>query len=155
MTVGAVTDAVLTIDPATNMYTFKLDADGDIETADFFDTSILYSIFGERRANEDEISDASRRRGWIGNEGKDFENGSKLWLFEQARATVSNFNRIEDEIKKSLQWLVDDGHAVAIEGVSVTNDTTKGRLVLELNIRRSRDKIDRRLFDLWDNTGII
>jgi len=114
VTVNAVTDAVLTIDPATLLYDINLDAQGDIETADFFDTSILYSIFGERRANKDEVLDARFRRGWIGSEGKDFENGSKLWLFEQSRITATNLARIADEVKKSLQWLVDDGFAVSL-----------------------------------------
>jgi len=67
MTIGTVTDAVLTIDNITQLYDINIDAQGDIETADFFDTSILYSLFGERRANKDEIVDASLRRGWIGN----------------------------------------------------------------------------------------
>lgn len=153
MTIGTVTDAVLTIDNITQLYDINIDAQGDIETADFFDTSILYSLFGERRANKDEIVDASLRRGWIGNESKDFENGSKLWLFEQARATVTNFGRIADEANKALEWLVDDGFAVSIEVESVTVDSNRDKIVLVLLIRRSRDKVDRRLVDLWDNTG--
>lgn len=153
MTVKAVTDAVLTIDPVTQRYDINIDAQGDIETADFFDTSILYSIFGERRANKDEVLDARYRRGWIGSEGKDFENGSKLWLFEQSRMTATNIARIADEIKKSLQWLVDDGFAVSLIVESVSVDTTRNKLVLALDIRRSADKVERRFFDLWDNTG--
>lgn len=153
MTVNAATDAVLTIDPATQLYDINIDAQGDIETADFFDTSILYSIFGERRANNDEVLDARYRRGWIGNEGKDFENGSKLWLFEQSRITATNLARIADEVKKSLQWLVDDGFAVSLIVESVTVDTKRNKLVLALDIRRSADKVDRQLFDLWENTG--
>lgn len=153
MTTNSVTDAVLTIDPTTNLYDINIDAQGDIETADFFDTSILYSIFGERRANKDEVLDARYRRGWIGNEGKDFENGSKLWLFEQSRITATTLSRIADEIKKSLQWLVDDGFAVSLIVESVTIDTKRNKLVLTLDIRRSADKVERRFFDLWDNTG--
>lgn len=153
MTINAVTDAVLTIDPETQLYDINIDAQGDIETADFFDTSLLYSLFGERRANKDEVVDARLRRGWIGNEGKDFENGSKLWLFQQARITATNLSRIADEAKKALQWLVDDGHAVSIEVEEVTVDSRRNKLVLILNIRRSFDKVERRFFDLWDNTG--
>lgn len=153
MTVNAVTDAVLTIDPVTQLYDINIDAQGDIETADFFDTSILYSIFGERRANKDEVLDARFRRGWIGSEGKDFENGSKIWLFEQSRITATNLARISDEVKKSLQWLVDDGIATSLIVDGVTVDTNRNKLVLTLDIRRSSDKVERRFFDLWDNTG--
>jgi len=146
------TDAVLTIDPATQLYDINLDENGDIATDDFFDTSILYSLFGERRASPDEVVDADRRRGWIGNEDEDFENGSKLWLLEQSRLTASNLSRIEDEAKKALQWLVDDGFAVAIE--DVTTSLGRGKILLSVTIRRSRDKVDKRLFELWQNTGI-
>lgn len=152
MTINAVTDAVLTIDPVTRLYDINIDAQGDIETADFFDTSLLYSLFGERRANKDEVVDARLRRGWIGNEGKDFENGSKLWLFQQARITATNLSRIADEAKKALRWLVDDGFAVSIEA-EVTIDISRNKLILILDIRRSFDKVERRFFDLWDNTG--
>ena len=154
MTIGKVTDAVLTIDPATGLYDINIGANGDIETADFFDTSILYGLFGERRASKEEVLDARYRRGWIGNEGRDFENGSKLWLFENSRFTVTNFARIADEARKALQWLVDDGHAVSIEVASVTIDASKNKLILALDIKRSLDKVERRFFDLWDNTGI-
>ncbi len=146
------TDAVLTVDPSTNLYDFNLDANGDIDTEDFFDTSILYSLFGERRASPDEVVDARLRRGWIGNR-PEFENGSKLWLFQQSRLTRDILNRIADEAEKSLQWLVDDGLAVAINNVSA--NVSKGRVVLDITIRRSRDKVDRRFFTLWDNTGAV
>ena len=139
------TDAVLTTD-----YDFQIDTNGDIKTADFFDTSILYSLFGERRANGDEVIEPQRRRGWIGN-GPDFENGSKLWLFEQSRLTRDILNRIEDEARKALQWLVDDGYAVAIDN-TVAN-VSNGQVVLEVTIRRSRDKIDRKFYELWSLTG--
>jgi len=153
MTIGKVTDAVLTIDPTTGLYDINIDANGDIETADFFDTSILYGVYGERRASKEEVLDARYRRGWIGNEGRDFENGSKLWLFENSRFTVSNFARIADEARKGQQNLVDDGFAVSIKVASVTIDTSKNKLILALDIKRSLDKVERRFFDLWENTG--
>lgn len=146
------TDAVLTVNATTQLYDISIDTDGDILTDDFFDTSLLYSIFGERRANESEVSESRLRRGWIGNEGKDFENGSKLWLFEQARVTQTNLNRIADEARKSLQWLVDDGFAVSIDEVNAT--VKNGKVTLEIVIRRSRSEVERRFFDLWKNTGI-
>jgi len=154
MTINAITDAVLAISEDTQLYDIRIDSQGDILTDDFFDTSILYSLFGERRANKNEVVDARFRRGWIGNEDKDFENGSKLWLFEQSKITATNLARIADEAKKSLRWLVDDGHAVSLSVDSVTVDTDKNKLVLVLDIRRSADKVERRFFDLWDNTGI-
>lgn len=145
-----ISDAVLTIDPTTGLYDFSLADDGDIETADFFDTSILYSIFGERRASGDEVVDPRRRRGWIGND-EDFENGSKIWLLRQARLTRDVLNRLEDEVEKALQWLVDDGFAVSLGDIVAT--VSGGRVILDVTIFRSRDKVVRRHFELWELTG--
>lgn len=148
----AKTDATLKIDESTRLYDISIDSDGDILTEDFFDTSLLYSLFGERRADPSEVAESQSRRGWIGNENKDFENGSKLWLFEQARLTRSNLNRIEDEARKSLQWLVDEGLVVSVDEVTTT--VKSGKINLEIVIRRSRSKVERRFFVLWQNTGL-
>lgn len=144
------TDAVLTVDPTTQLYDFTLDENGDIKNDDFFDTSLLYSIFGERRASPDEVVEPQLRRGWIGN-SDDFENGSKIWLLSQARLTRDTLNRLQDEAEKALQWLVDDGLAVSIDQVVAT--VSGGRVLLDITIRRSRDKVDRKFFTLWENTG--
>lgn len=146
------TDAVLTIDATTQLYDISFDTDGDILTDDFFDTSILYSIFGEKRADSSEVVEPQRRRGWIGSEGKDFENGSKLWLFEQARLTKSNLNRIDDELRKALQWLVDDGFAASVD--EVVNTIISNGILLDGIIRHSRSPVERRFFEFWQNTGI-
>lgn len=144
------TDAVLVVDPVTQLYDFNIDENGDIKTDDFFDTSLLYSIFGERRASPDEVVEPRFRRGWIGN-SSDFENGSKIWLLSQARLTRDTLNRLQDEAEKALQWLVDDGLAVSIDQVVAT--VSGGRVLLDITIRRSRDKVDRKFFTLWENTG--
>jgi len=149
---AANTDAVLSVNASSQLYDISFDSSGDILTDDFFDTSLLYSFFGERRADPSEVVEPSLRRGWIGNEGKSFENGSKLWLFEQARITRTNLNRINDEARKALQWLVNDGYAVSID--QVTSTVKNGKITLEIVIRRSRSQVDRRFFDLWTNTGI-
>ena len=144
------TDAVLRIDPTSGLYDINLDENGDIESADFFDTSILYALYGEKRAGPEEVSSPEFRRGWIGN-GPDFENGSKLWLLSQSRLTRDTLNRIEDEVRKTLQHLVDEGFAVSI---SLANATLKnGSVVLDITINRSPDKVDRKFFTLWENTG--
>lgn len=142
-------DALLT-NATGGYYDFQLDATGDIATRESFDTAILYSLFGERRATADEMPTPQLRRGWIGNDA-DFENGSKLWLFTQARLTRTNLNRIEDEAKKALQWLVDDGLAVAIDDVRAY--VASGRPFLDVTIRTSRDNIANNTFDLWELTG--
>jgi phage gp46-like protein len=143
------TDAVLEVNESTGQYDIIFNEDGDIETQDFFDTAILYSLFGERRASPDEVVEPKRRRGWIGNE--DFENGSKLWLLEQARITRETLNRAQYEASTGLEWLVEDGFAVSIDDPVAT--VKGGKMQLEIAIRRSRDEVIRKFYTLWENTG--
>ena len=107
------TTDVLVTQNISGYYDLSLNDDGDLANGDFFDSSIIYSIFGERRASASEVAIAERRRGWIGNVGKDFENGSKIWLYFQARLTRDVMNGIKTEALKSLQWLVDDDSGMA------------------------------------------
>jgi len=144
------TDAVLR---SETKYDISLDENGDILTADFFDTSILYSLFGERRADGSQIQEANRRRGWIGNENKDHENGSLLWLYQQERVTTSVLRAVEDDARKCLQWLVDDGYAVSVDEVQA--QLTSGLVRVQITIRRSLDKVTRRFYELWTNTGAV
>lgn len=144
-------DAVLTVNPTTCLYDFSIGADGDIVTEAFFDTAILYSLFGEQRATEAQVPDPFQRRGWIGNAGTTYQNGSLLWLYDQERITRTVMNSIEDEAKRALQWLVDDGFAVRILGATAT--INNDRLLLRVTIERSRDNIETKLFDVWERTG--
>lgn len=146
-------DAVLQELPG-GLFDIKIGFDGDIETEDTFDTAILVSLFTDARADESQVSQSNLRRGWIGNEfTPDFQIGSLLWLFEQAKLTRTLLNEIEDEARAALQWLVDDGLAVAITNVSAVS-TKPGQLVLELTIERTTSVVERRFFELWQNTGI-
>jgi len=148
---SADTDAVLTIDPTTGLYDISFDSDGDILTRDFFDTSLLMSLFCERRADSSEVVIPELRRGWIGSVHAEFENGSKIWLLEQARLTKSNLNTLENEAAKALEWLVSDGFAVSIGPIVAS--ATNGKVILDITINRSKSRTERRHFVLWQNTG--
>lgn len=151
MSVGKTTDAVLTKD-STGLYDISLDSNGDIHTEDFFDTSILMSIFCERRATSEEVPTSHYRRGWIGNESTPgFEIGSKLWLFEQARLTRETLNGINSVVKNGLQWLIDDGIALEISVSSTLGKNNNIEVIVV--ITRPNSKIEKRYFELWRNTG--
>jgi len=143
-------DLIMTKDDV-GIYDFSLDENGDLAAEDFFDTSLLGSIFGERRALPSEMPNARDRRGWIGNEFEDFEAGSKLWLFDQARLTGTVLNEMRSEALNAIQWLVDDGWAVSIEAQVLLNDDGGG---VELTIFRANSEVDKRFFQLWENTGV-
>ncbi len=141
------------------VYDIQIDDFGDIRTADFFDTSIFVSILSDKRANEGEVPDSKRRRGWIGNEVRDdgFEIGSKLWLFEQSRLTRTVMNGIEDAVRDALQWMVNDGIAAAIQNVRVAFAPPSSPIIgvlVTADILRPQGEVETRFFDLWTNTGI-
>ena len=135
---------------ANGIWDISLDSNGDITNGDFLDTSLLYALLGERRATESEVPISSSRRGWIGNENKTFENGSKLWLFEQARITRSVLNDIQTTALDALSYLVNDGLAV-----NVTADAalSNGAVTLTINIFVDQSRVETRFFTLWENTG--
>ena len=143
-------DAVLNTN--AGYYDFSLDDSGQIVVEDFWDSAILGSLFREQRATDSELNIPEKQRGWIGNEGYDYENGSKLWLFNQARITRSTLNGIENEAAKALQWMVDDGIAESIDAPLATASGTT--IQLAITIRRSGSRVINRSFILWNNTGI-
>lgn len=145
-------DAVLQQLPGGN-YDIQIGFDGDIETADSFDTYILVALLTDKRADASEILQPERRRGWIGNEHTPgFEMGSKLWLYEQARKTRTTINEIQTEAVNALQSLVNEGLANAIRGAELR--FTDDGVSLEVVIERSPSRTEKRLFDLWQNTGV-
>lgn len=146
------TDILMKAD-AQGIYDISLDENGDIANGDFFDTSLIYSILGIRRASASEVPESSRRRGWIGNEFENYENGSKIWLFEQEKLTRTVLNNIQSEAVVAMQWLIDDNFAIGtITAQAVLNDNNG--LSLLINIQRPSSEVDQRFFELWNNTGI-
>ncbi len=150
-------DAVLD-DRIDGTYDFQIGGDGDILTADAFDAAIIVSLFTDKRADASEVQPAQLRRGWIGNESTpDFEIGSKLWLFEQSRLTQSVVNGVTDAAQQSLQWLVEDTipatDTTIADNVSAAAAVTNGTINLVITIERPSSQVEKRYFDLWQNTG--
>lgn len=144
-------DAVLQEIPG-GAYDLKIGFDGDLETEDSFDTAIIVSLFTDARANESEVLEASRRRGWIGNERTPgFQVGSKLWLLEQSRLTRTVMNQARDESRDALRWMVEDELAVSIGNARAFQES--GSLFLEVTIQRTSSEVEKRLFELWSATG--
>lgn len=134
-----------------NIWDPVLGADGDWETADFFDSSLIVSFFTDARANASEVAVPERRRGWAGNESQDVPYGSKIWLYEQERRTQSTLDGLETAANNSLQWLLDKKYARSV--ISKTENLNTTGIRLTTTIQRPNSPIDERFFDLWDETG--
>lgn len=135
------------------IYDIRIGPDGDFVTTAGFNTSILMSLFCERRASEDDVPDAAKRRGWVGNETDSvpgFEIGSELWLNEQTRNNTKTKNAQVDAAKESLQWLGDDEY---LNDLQVSGILRSEGVELEVRLVRKTGKIDKLYFKLWENTG--
>lgn len=153
MTRSATTDAVLNQNEALGLeFDLALDDEGDILTNDFFDTALLVSVFSDKRALESEVFEPERRSGWIGNEfTPGFEIGSKLWLYKQSRLTADVINSMISVVNESLQWMIDDNLAIAVSSSVLP---INGRVILTIIIQRPNSKVEKRLFELWENSGV-
>ena len=144
------TDVILNADKG--YHDFDWTESGDISTDQMLDTAIKMSIFEEVRATAQEIPVSNKRRGWIGNETTpDFEQGSKSWLFEQERITGSVLAELGVVVRNGLQWLIDDDIAVSV--VVEQPFLSQGKICVYINLGRDGSPVDRKLYEVWDNTG--
>lgn len=145
------TDVIL--NNAKGYYDFEWTESGDISTDQTLDTYIFMCIFEEVRATPSEIPESNRRRGWVGNESTPgFEQGSKAWQFEQERVTGTVLAELGAVIRNSLQPLIDEDIAKSVE--VETPFLRNGKVCVFINLGRDGSKVDRRFFELWDNTGV-
>lgn len=126
--------------------------DGDFGRIKGLDTALLMSIYCERRADASEVPASTERRGWWGNDFTvklNFEIGSKIWLFHQSRLTLAVIEALRDAAVRGLDWLVEDG--IAIE-VNASVEQIEGVVTLAIDLTRPSSQVERRFFDLWENT---
>lgn len=129
---------------------------GDIATADNLDTSILFSLFIDARADSTEVFDASKRRGWIGDLFSEIPNrkiGSKFWLLEQERLTNNVRASCIDYGKSATQWLIDDGYYSEINVVAEI--VRPSQISLKIEFITDLNNIEIRYFDVVQRTNII
>lgn len=84
----------------------------DLATEDGLRTAVIISLFTDRRAEaDDEIPDGGDdRRGWWAD-----SLGSRLWLLARSKETPDTLARARTYAAESMQWLIDDGVATAVE----------------------------------------
>lgn len=131
-------------------------SNGDFLTNNSFDTSLIISLFGDKRADPSEVPTVENRRGWWGNpfntDDITFELGSKLWLLHQERATPATLSKAISYAKDALQWLVDDGFA---QRVDVSGNLSQNNIQLIVTIFRDAAVTETKYYSLWDNTGTV
>ena len=133
--------------------------DNDAELDYGLTTAVLVSLYTDRRATvDDNIPDGTdNRRGWWGDSIAEIEGdriGSRLWLLDRSKTVQDNLNRAKDYIEESLEWMVEDGIAAAIE---VTTERVEIGLTREYTIgaridilRNEGDAFSMLFEDLWN-----
>jgi len=136
------------------LYDIALDSDGDISSVQSFDTAILMSLFEEKRADSSEVAITQNRRGYWGNEFyqdvADREQGSKIWLYEQARLNQDTINGIDDATNDCLLWLVEQQF---IKSIDINVNSQRGVVVGNVSLVRFNSQTESKSFILWENTG--
>jgi phage gp46-like protein len=133
---------------------FGLAAD-DLAIDDGLETSVILSLFTDRRAEEsDTLPDfQTDRRGWWGDDypvaGRD-RIGSRLWLLSREKELQSVVDRAVEYAREALQWLIDDRVA---DKVDVAGSVPRrGWLLLDITVHRpALDPVQWRFNYTWDS----
>lgn len=124
----------------------------DLERDDGLETSVLISLFTDRRAElEDVLPDnTDDRRGWWPDTQLN-KIGSKLWLLNRSSLTPDVPARLEQYIKEALEHLVTEGVAKRID-VTVTREAMN-ELAMEIHIIKPTEKKGElfKYFFNWEN----
>ena len=116
------TDIALQFDPHTLTCDLALGG-GDLVLDDGMTTAVIISLFSDARAESgDVIPDGTDNpRGWWADKAtplmaaNGYRLGSKLWLLAREKQLPETKARAEAYARAALQWLIDDGFAVAID----------------------------------------
>ena len=117
------------------------------------ETSIIISLFSNKRISEDQRQELSLRElgGWWGSSLIDPDSdevGSRFWVLTRAKATIETLRLIEDYAMEALNYLIEDGVASSIEVNASYNQGLT--LNLEIQIFRPFNEVSK-FSILWDN----
>lgn len=128
------------------------DSEGDVVsldsallTDDSLTNAIVISLFTDARVDN--------QRGWWGNdfnqnEERQVEMGSRLWTLARSKQLADVLDDAQAYAEQALQWLIDDGHALAID-VMATNPE-QSVLLLSVVVTLPNGQTEQRTFSaVW------
>ena len=123
----------------------------DLETDDGLETSVLVSLFTDRRANTDDVipdGTDDRRGSWQDSflETAGDLGGSRLWLLSREKQQQNVLDRAVEYAREALQWMIDDRVS---ERIDVTAEIVRtGVLGLLVVIHRPRKAASEFRYDI-------
>lgn len=90
----------------------------DLAGGSDIESAVLISLFSDRLASEDDVTDDGDRRGWWGDTGEDIPLGSRLWLLARSVLSRAVARKAEFYAEEALAWLVSDGILSAVSATS-------------------------------------
>lgn len=127
--------------------------DDDLASDDGLRTSLLPSLFLDRRAEADDDLPAADgdRRGWWADQFAEVEGdriGSRRWLLDRSKRTADVVRRAEEIDREALAWLIDDRVTAQID-IAVTAEG--GALIHSITVHRpAGDPASFRFPEAWD-----
>ena len=112
---------------------------------DGLETAVLLSLFTDRRAEADDVTDDEERQGWWADALDDDRIGSRLWLLRRTATRPNVAQRAREYAEEALEWLIEDGVA---ERVSVEAARVGQMLALTVRIERGNGGIWERLWEI-------
>lgn len=96
---------------------------GDLVAEDQLTTAVVLSLMCDRTAQPHEVDAGGDRRGWWADayavagavDAPADQCGSRLWLLQREKQVPETQRRVRAYVLEALQWLVDDGLALALE----------------------------------------
>lgn len=119
--------------------------DSTLLTDDSLTNAIVISLFTDTRVDN--------QRGWWGNdfnqnEERQVEMGSRLWTLARSKQLADVLDDAQAYAEQALQWLIDDGHALAID-VMATNPE-QSVLLLSVVVTLPNGQTEQRTFSaVW------
>jgi len=124
---------------------------GDLAGDGGLETSVLISLFTDIRVVEDDLPAGDTfKRGYWGDLFTEDKIGSKLWIYERSKVTLETLTNMEKAAEASLNWLITDGVAKAID---VEGEFLNGGIQLNVSITK-QDEIKNLFKIFWDEQGI-
>ncbi|HHF5724345.1 phage GP46 family protein [Haemophilus haemolyticus] len=119
--------------------------DSALLTDDSLTNAIVISLFTDARVDN--------QRGWWGNdfnqnEERQVEMGSHLWTLARSKQLADVLDDAQAYAEQALQWLIDDGHALAIDVIATNPEQSV--LLLSVVVTLPNGQTEQRTFSaVW------